>query len=285
MTDNGTGGYSPTIRKRTLARKLVGYRKGLGLTTTDVQRRLGWSATKLNWLEKARWIDPVTDQVTDLCELYGIEGADREALITLARQGRDRGWWGKYYSDVFGREELPGFENGASQIRTFQTAFIPGLLQAPSYIELVTRAAGIDDPAEIKRHTDARLRRQDILTRESSPCRLHAVIDENATARITDPAIRRDQLRYLLETTGKPNVDMQLLPFTAGVYPAPGEVFIYLSFPGPDERDIVYLETAVDDRMLEEYDELERYRLKFDKLCAAALSPEDTRAYLNQQIG
>ncbi|HEX6523288.1 MAG TPA: helix-turn-helix transcriptional regulator [Streptosporangiaceae bacterium] len=283
MNDTGTG-YSPTIRKRTLARKLVQLRQDRKLTTTDVQRRLGWSATKLNWIEKAKWIEPVTDQVTDLCELYGVEGAERDALITLARQGRDRGWWGKY-SDVFGREELPGWEAGASHIRTFEPAFIPGLLQVPGYIELITRAAGIDDPAEIKRHTEARLRRQDILTRERNPCRLHAVIDENTVARITDPGIRRDQLGHLLKAAGRPNVEIQLLPFTAGVYPVPGEVFSYLSYPGTDERDIVYLESAVDDRMLEEYDELERYRLKFDKLRAAALTPKDTRAYLKQQIG
>ncbi|MBV9446421.1 MAG: helix-turn-helix domain-containing protein [Streptosporangiaceae bacterium] len=283
MNDTGTGGYSPTIRKRTLARKLVKLRQDRKLTTTAVQRRLGWSATKLNWIEKARWIEPVTDQVTDLCELYGVEGAERDALITLARQGRDRGWWGKY-SDVFS-SELPGVEAGASQIRTFETGFIPGLLQVPGYIELITRAAGIDDPAEIARHTDARLRRQDILTREHRPCRLHAIIDENAVARITDPGIRRDQLGHLLKAVGRPNVDVQILPFSAGVYPAAGEVFIYLSYPGPDERDIVYLETAIDDRMLEEYDELERYRLKFDKLRAVALTPKDTRAYLKQQIG
>ncbi len=37
--------------------------------------------------------------------------------------------------------------------------------------------------------------------------------------------------------------------------------------------------------MLEEPDELDRYRLKFEKLQAAALGPGDTRTYLQQQIG
>jgi Domain of unknown function (DUF5753) len=80
-------------------------------------------------------------------------------------------------------------------------------------------------------------------------------------------------------------VEVQILPFAVGVYPAPGEVFIYLSFPDPTERDIVYLESAVDDCALEEYDELERYRVKFERLRAAALSPDETRIYLKQQIG
>jgi transcriptional regulator with XRE-family HTH domain len=283
MEDTRAGGYSPTIRKRALARRLVELRQACGLTTTDVQRRLGWSATKLHWLEKAKWIEPVTDQVVDLCELYGIEGTDRETLIALAREARQRGWWSKY-NDVFS-SELPGFEAGASLIRTFETAFIPGLLQVPRYIELITRAAGITDPAEVRRHVDARMRRQQILTRSDNPCHLHAVIDENAIARIGDSAIRHDQLSHLVKAADSPNVTIQILPAAAGVYPVTAEVFIYLSFPDPPDRDIVYLETAVDDRMLEEPDELDRYRLKFDKLRAASLGPDDTINYLQLQNG
>jgi transcriptional regulator with XRE-family HTH domain len=283
MEDARSSGYSPTIRKRSLGRRLVELRQSCGLTTTEVQRRLGWSATKLNWIEKARWIEPITDAVVDLCELYGVEGQDRDALITLAREARQRGWWSRY-NDVFS-SELPGFEAGASVIRSFETAFIPGLLQVPSYIELITRAAGITDESEILRHMDARTRRQQILTRDGDACRLHAIIDENAVRRVTDPQIRSVQLRHLIEVTGRPNVDLQVLPFTAGVYPVTGEVFTYLSFPDPSDRDIVYVETEIDDRMLEEFDELARYRKKFGMLQAAALDPEETRTYLKQQIG
>src|SRR5260370_21848691 len=262
MPDSPAPGYSPTIRKPALARRLVELRQGCAMTTTAVQRRLGWSATKLNWLEKAKWIEPVTDQVVDLCELYGVDGPEREALIALAREARQRGWWRKY-SDVFS-SELPGFEAGASLIRTFETAFIPGLLQVPAYIETITRAAGITDPAEIARHLHPRMRRQQILTRDSDPYHLHAVTDENAIARITDPGIRRGQLDHLMEITGHPNVDVQLLPAAAGVYPVTGEVFISLSFPDPTDPAIAYPETALDDPMLEEPDERDSYRLKSD---------------------
>jgi len=269
---------SPTIRKRALARKLVEHRQRRGLTTTDIQRRLAWSATKLNWIEKARWTESVTDSVADLCELYEIGGPERDALITLARQSRERGWWTKY-NDVFGREELPGWEAGASKIWTFETAFIPGLLQTPDYIELITRAAGITDPAEIRRHAEARTRRQHILTRPDDPCQLHAIIDENALARITDPAIRRNQAARLFQVANQPNITVQILPVSAGVYPVTSEPFLHLAFPG-GERDIVYIETTIDNRMLEELDEIERYKLKFARLQALTLTPEQTTAFL-----
>jgi hypothetical protein len=278
MDQTPSTGDSPTIRKRALARKLVEHRQRRGLTATDVQRRLGWSATKLNWIEKARWTESVTDSVTDLCELYEISAPERNALITLARQSRERGWWTRY-NDVFGREELPGWEAGASAIWTFETAFIPGLLQAPDYIELITRAAGIEDPTEIRRHVEARIRRQAILTREHDPCRLHAIIDENALARITDPAIRCGQAARLSEDASRPNITVQVLPVSAGVYPVTSEAFLHLAFPD-GERDIVYIETTFDNRMFEELDEIERYKLKFAALQAAALTPEETAAFL-----
>jgi transcriptional regulator with XRE-family HTH domain len=133
MDETRAAGYSPTIRKRSLSRKLVELRKACGLTTSEVQQRLGWSATKLNYIEKAKWIAPNSDDVTDLCELYGVEGPQRDALIRLAREGRQRGWWRKY-NDVF-PDELPGFEAGASRIQTFEACFIPGLLQVPATLK------------------------------------------------------------------------------------------------------------------------------------------------------
>ena len=277
-----TGGYSPTIRKRSLSRKLVELRKSCGLTTTQVQLQLNWSASKLNYIEKAKWIEPNSDAVADLCELYGVEGRERDALIQLAREGRQRGWWTKY-NDVFSNE-LPGFEAGASRIRTFETTLIPGLLQVPSYIDMVTRGAGIEGRDHAVRHVDARVERQKILVREAGPCLLHAIIDENAIIRIADPGIRRDQVSHLIEMGARENVDIQVIPVTAGIYPGAGEVFEQLSFPDPAERDFVYLESSIDDRMLEETDEVEHYQERFGRLSAAALSCEATTALLRKLL-
>jgi transcriptional regulator with XRE-family HTH domain len=282
MSEAQPEGYSPTIRKRALSRRLVELREALGLTTSEVCKQLTWSPTRLNYIEHAKWVKPATDAVFDLCELYGVEGRERDALIKLAREARERGWWRKY--DVF-TNELPGFEAGASQIQTFESVFIPGLLQVPEYIELVTRTAGIEEPGEVSRHMKARTERQKILTRSEGPCQMHAVIDEVAILRITDPAIRAEQLRHLLEMADLPNVTIQLLLTADGLYPTKSsEPFVYLRFPDPADRDIVYLETTVDDRMLEERDELEIYAARFDRLSKVARDPDATRKYLEQRI-
>lgn len=280
MSEIQVSGYSPTVMKRMLSRKLVEARKACNMTTIEVQDALGWSATKLNHIEKARWVEPNGDSVNDLCELYGVEGDDRDALIKLARDARKRGWWRKY-NDVF-PDELPGFEAGAATIRTFETVLIPGLLQTRDYIELVTRAAGIDDPAAVQRHLDARIERQKILVREQDPCHLHAIIDETAILRINDPAIREHQIRHILTAAEQPHIDIQVFRLADGIYSGTAEPFTYLTFPDPGDRDIVYLETTIDGRMLEEKDELERYMARFDQLSTAALTTKDTRTHLTQ---
>ncbi|MEU5992540.1 helix-turn-helix transcriptional regulator [Spirillospora sp. NPDC047418] len=275
-------GYSPTIKKRALSRKLVELREQCGMTTSEVCKRLRWSPSKLNYIEKAKWVDPNSDSVADLCELYGVGPTDTDALIKLTREARQRGWWRKY-NDVF-TNEFPGFEAGASEIWTYQTMFIPGLLQTPEYIKLVGPSVGIDDDAEIQRHVDARLERQRILAQKVKPCRFHAVIDESAVLRISNDAVRAAQISHVLAMTERENVSVQLLPMSAGLYPGAGEIFTYLRFPDAGERDIVFLETCFDDRLLEEDDELERYMVRFDRLRAAALDTAATRAYLTRQL-
>lgn len=275
-------GYSPTIKKRALSRKLVELREQCGMTTSEVCKRLHWSPSKLNYIEKAKWVDPNSDSVADLCELYGVGPSDTDALIKLTREARQRGWWRKY-SDVF-RDDYVGLEAGASEIYTFETTLVPGLLQTPGYIEMVTRIAGIHNDAEIKRHVAARLQRQEILSRKPTPCRLHALIDENALARISAPAVREEQIRHLIKALDRPNMNVQLLRTSDGLYPGTSEPFVYLRFPEPQDRDIVYLETTVDDRMLEESDELERYLTRFGQLCDAAQDTAATGAYLAKLI-
>ncbi|MEU8345231.1 Helix-turn-helix domain-containing protein [Actinomadura meyerae] len=278
MSEIHVEGYSPTIKKRALSRKLVVARKEVGMTTTEVCKRLRWSPTKLNYIEKAKWITPNSEAVKDLCDLYGIEGEDREALVRLAREARERGWWTRY-NDVF-RNEYPGFEASASIVRSFQNTYVPGLLQHEGYIELVTNAAGIEDPVEVRRHVAARLQRQEILTRTEDPCHLHAVVDENVLRRLVSPSVRIPQVRHLIKMSDLPNVKIQVIPTSTGLYPGAGESFTQLGYSDPGERDIVFLETRIDDRLLEEKDELQSYMVRFERLCAAALDVATTRAYL-----
>lgn len=280
MTENA--GYNSTMKKRALSRRLVQHRKDSELTAVEVCKRLEWSEGKLSYIERGMWIRPNPRDVRDLCDLYGVEGEERDALVQMARDARERGWWRKY-NDVL-PSELPGLEGGASRIRTFEALLVPGLLQVPSYSEALTRTK-FEDTVEISRRVAARGERRKVLTREDPPApEFHAVFDEAALLRITDPSIRDEQIKHLAAMGEQDNVTIQVIPIDRGFYHGIGEVFTVLDFPDVQERGIVFLETYNDERYLEERDELARYIFRFDKLCADALDPEETSAFLRRRI-
>lgn len=63
----------------------------------------------------------------DLADLYDLSDPMRQAIVSLARESRVRGWWVDY-KDVL-RGGLADFESGASMIRTFEALLVPGLFQ------------------------------------------------------------------------------------------------------------------------------------------------------------
>lgn len=272
-------GYSPTLLKRIIGEKLTAVRKECGMTTKQACEQMGWALGTLSSVERFTWVKVNSDMVADLCDLYGVEGDERAALLDMARNARKRGWWRKH-TDVF-PNELPGFEAAASRILNYEVQFIPGLLQTADYVRL---SRNHDESDSTERYVRTRIERQQILYHDEDPCVLHAVVEEGALLRITDERVRWEQIDHLLDMAARPNVTVQVIPLDAGIYHGIGEAFMLLSFPQQMYRDIVYLETAVDSRFLEELDESRCYSLRYDTLCRAALTPESTCDYLRRQI-
>ena len=100
----------------------------------------------------------------------------------------------------------------------FEHSLVPGLLQTPGYARavLATRPNTAED--EIDNLVAARLARQAILTREDPPPPLlWALIDEGVLYRPVAPAeVMHDQLMYLVEMSRRPNITIQVLPYSAG---------------------------------------------------------------------
>ena len=53
----------------------------------------------------------------------------------------------------------------------------------------------------------------------------------------------RRQVRRLIEMTEKPNVTVEVVPFSAGVHPGLKGSFVILEFPDAGDDDVLYLET------------------------------------------
>ena len=275
---------SPTVKRRRLSAALKQAREAAGLSPKEAAARLEWDMTKIHRIERNKWARPDLSDIRALMNLYGItDERQREALLSLARESRQRGWWADY-ADVF-RGSLPDFEAGASLIRTYEAMLIPGLLQTPDYARAVFRAqVGMMDESTIERRVAARMARQEVLARENPPDLL-AVIDEAALRRLVGgPAVMRAQIEHLLKVAERPTIAIQVLPLEAGAHAAIDGGFVILDFPSEEDPSLVVQETATDSLYLETPEELHRYTVMFSHVQALALAPEASARSMESMI-
>jgi transcriptional regulator with XRE-family HTH domain len=272
--------HIPTVRQRRLAQALRELRHEAGLTQEAVAARMGWHSSKLFRLENARsprvdWLD-----VRELMDLYGVASPHREALIQLARDARMMGWWTSY-RDVFTGSYV-ALEDEASALRNYCPELIPGLLQTEHYARAVIRAVrpGYDDESVERRVTARLVRQKALLERERSP-ELLCVLNEAVLRRqVGDEHVMAAQLGALADAAARPNVTLQVLPFSAGAHAGLEGGFVLIEFPGEEDPDVVYVEGIMGDLYLESVEEIKRYRLAFERIQTIALSPQETAGFV-----
>ncbi|QKG21510.1 helix-turn-helix domain-containing protein [Actinomadura verrucosospora] len=266
--------YRPTVRGRRLARELRKLREEQGLTLQEVADRLDWSRATVSRLETSQ-TRPRPGDIADILDLYGVPSPDRDALITLARQAGQRGWW-TAYQDVFAGSYV-ALEDEASHIRTWDPQLIHGLLQTEDYSRAVIRAGRLL-PAEedVERRIAARKIRQALLDRDTAP-RLQVIFDEAVLYRqIGGRDVMRAQLEHLVAAVNRPTVTVQVLPYAQEGHAGLDGRFTILSYPDPADPDIAYVEGTMGDVYLESSEAIAKHRDRFDLIEAAALSPEDS---------
>ncbi len=275
---------SPTVRRRRLALELRRLREAAKLTCEEVAERLECSASKISRVETGR-VSVSPRDVRDMLEIYGTPPDQRDSLVQLARDSRQKGWWHAYGDTV--QPHLAtylGLESAAVEIRMYEVSLIPGLLQTEDYARAVIAAGTVNSPrADVERQVALRMERQR-LTRTSPP-KVWAVLDEAALRRqVGGPEVMRMQLEYLLELTNLPNVSLQVIPFFGGAHPAMGRPFVILVFGERIDPDVVYLEDLTSALWVENVDEVDRYNVFFNHLRATALSFEESAGLITSVL-
>ncbi len=221
--DDGTA-TGPTVLRILLGGQLRKLREARGIGREDAGYAIRASGSKISRMELGR-VGFKERDVADLLTLYGVaDDSERDALLALARQANNPGWWHRY-GDVLPSwfQSYLGLEAAASLIRSYEVQFVPGLLQTPDYARSVILLGHGNAPAdEIERRVTLRMSRQKLLTRPGAP-QLWVVLDEAVLRRpIGGPEVMRAQLLALIEATKLPNVTLQVISFQAGVTPPPG---------------------------------------------------------------
>jgi transcriptional regulator with XRE-family HTH domain len=272
----------PTVLRMLLGTQLRKLREARGISREKAGYEIRSSESKISRMELGR-VGFKERDVVDLLTLYEVTDVnEREALLDLAHQANNPGWWHRY-GDLLPAWFQPylGLEPATELIRTYEVQFVPGLLQTKEYaraVILLGHGNASDD--EIERRVAVRMKRQELLTRADPP-RLWAVVDEAALRRpIGGAAVMRGQLEALIEATDKPNIRLQVIPFNVGGHAAAGGAFTIMRFRDRELPDVVYVEQLTSALYLDKREDADEYAAAMERLVIEAEPPARTTAIL-----
>ncbi len=275
---------SPTVRGRRLRYELRRLREQRAMTIDQVAATSGgdWTASAISrWETGDRRIRPV--DLRALLDIYDVQGSEREVLLMLAREARQRGWWQSYRSDAVPEwfQVYLGLEAEAASIHEYAAELVPGLLQTKDYYRAYMNAApAAGDGQAIERKLAVRSARQERLTADDAP-EVWVVLNEAVIRREVGGAdVMRRQLEHIAELAERPHISVQVLRFRSGAHPAMDGSFIVLGFPAASDPDVIYLESQTGSLYLEKEPEAERYRAMFSHLVASAVGPDESRSLI-----
>lgn len=276
-------GTSGTPRARVLGAWLRDAREAAHLGVRELATKLEIShATLSRWETSER--TPRPEDVAMVLTALGVNGAERDRLVNLARAANEPNWL--TLGEPGASEALTAlieFEQTAKHITEWSPAGIPGLLQTGDYARAIMTAAGGVPTQERDQRVRVRLSRRDVLTR-LDPVIFSAIIGQEALRQVIgSPEVMIDQLRRLLEFAEWPTVTLQVLPTGHGWHPGlagPFELLQYDSF-----RPIVHLEHLRSSLFLyEEETDLHAYVDAANTLRERALNPTESTQLITDTI-
>ena len=265
--------HSPALRRRELGALLRALRNRKGLTVEQVADSLLCSPSKVSRMETGQGSATARD-VRDLSNLYEVtDQAERDRMMTLAREGKAPARWQRYELAYATYAEL---EEEALAISAFQSSVVHGLLHTADYARANHESSMPRlDPDVINLQIEAKLIRQRILT-QANPPSFAVVLDEAALHRLVGGRqVMAAQLAKIADMSALPNVRVQVLPFELGAHPAMESNFTILQLPDPTPG-VVFVEGMIGSAYLDRPQDLKRYHDIFIELQSIALSPKDT---------
>lgn len=281
----------PALCRLQLGTELRRLRLESGHKAGAVAKRLLWSPSKITRLEKGENAIVELTDVMALCAVYGADAETRSvlegyAVVTKTR----RDWWQSPKFRPVIRPSLKAFigqEATAERSYSYQSEYVPGLLQSEPYARAIHQAANTGMNAEeVDRLIIVRMTRQEVLHRPDSPLKLTVIVNEAVLRRQVGGAdVMRQQLGHMIDAARLPNVRVQVVPFKVGMHPAMAGPFTILAFrKDTGLKPLVYVELLADDLVIRDDRMVAKHEETFDELQAVASSPQESLHMIDQAI-
>ncbi|TDQ00964.1 helix-turn-helix domain-containing protein [Labedaea rhizosphaerae] len=252
-------------------------RQAAGLTGRQVARKTGWDPSRVSRIEWGQ----INIEVSELTWYLGIMRVDKEValpLIDLCRRAKeDRGHWlsphGEWVPDTL--SSLIYHESKASVSIQYEPLLVPGLLQSEGYARALISRETWRKGADVDASVEVRLERQDVLAR--SDCSFVFYVHEHAlNLEVGGPAVMYEQMVTLTLLSAAPNVDVHIVPNSAGERSVLGEAFGLFEFE--DHSPLVHLDLFATTLWLEEPGFVEPYRGLLAGLADISVDAEESRS-------
>lgn len=182
-------------------------------------------------------------------------------------------------------QEYVALESAATAVKTWQPAFVPGLLQTPEYVRALREspaAAATKGSEPDEDFIAARIARRRRLS-EDPPLSLRVVIYEAVLRNFPGGlATATGQLEELLKMADLPSVDLRIFPFGAGTHPGLNGSFNIISFAAPGAMDVVYLDAHFTQHWVEGGEATAAYDELFEKIAEHALDERESVSFLHK---
>ncbi|MET9687660.1 helix-turn-helix transcriptional regulator [Streptomyces sp. NPDC006514] len=270
---------APTERQKRLGYELRRLRTSAGISAEYAAGLLGVDRAAVSAMEfGTRAIS--AERVRTLACNCAV--TDEEYITGLtAMTGPSRGWWDRYRGQLpQGFLDIAELEAHSSRMRGAFSVHIPGLLQTSDHALAVFRMVVPALPEhEVALRLAFRAERQQVLAGVGA--REFVAIVHEAALRIQfgGRAVLHAQLEHLLERSQQDNVTVLVLPFKAGGFPGAGQTVLYAEGPTA-QLDTVQVDNSHGPDFLYADAQLAKYRAHFDILENLALSPEDSRGFI-----
>ncbi|SMD14758.1 helix-turn-helix domain-containing protein [Kibdelosporangium aridum] len=269
-----------TVRQSEFLAKLVAVRKRAGLTQQQLAEALGCTQGKINKIEtgKIKIKRQDLEALLEVCNVPPEAAAEIKAMAIYSGPTASSGW---AYSAAYTR--LMALEGQAIEILALASERLPRILQADAYVLKQFECAGmLHDPSSLLLEKAARTE----MFRKQPPLRYRCLLSESSLRRLPgglEPALVIDQATHLLGLMAShEHVSIQILIYAAAI-PWLDPDFTILKFDG-SQRDLVYAEFATEGRLHRPAKLVADREEYWHQLQKAALSRDDTRAWLEDLI-